>query len=315
MNDWLRALLDDLSDPTNWSYQPDGVCAAEPTALAALALASHGRVEAAKTACQRLSELQAADGGVAITAHQSTPCWPTGWAVLAWSKLDSLTGGVQYRENIERAINCILSLHGRMMESLADMGHNPRLDGWPWLAGTHPWCEPTAINLLALKATDRGDHPRAREAAAMLIDRLLPDGGCNYGNTTVLGQTLRPHIEPTGLVVAALAGEADESGRLERSLVWLEQMAGKTRGGVSLAYALIGLTAHTRRPASADQWLAAAAGPGPWQRSPLRKTLLALAAVQQPNPPDARCLTPIRWWAGAHKLACPTLRATPVRLR
>ena len=33
---------------------------------------------------------------------------------------------------------------------------------------------------------------RTREGVRLLRDRLLPDGGCNYGNTTVLGQTLSP---------------------------------------------------------------------------------------------------------------------------
>ncbi|HET6884362.1 MAG TPA: hypothetical protein VFI31_29690 [Pirellulales bacterium] len=278
MNGWLHPLLDDLSDAKNWSYQAGGVCAAEPTALAALALAAHRRIDAAQAACDRLTQLQFADGGVPVMADQTAPCWPTGWAVLAWSEFDSLTDDTKYHANAERAVGYILSLHGRTMESLDDMGHNPRLDGWPWVAGTHPWSEPTAINLLALKATGRSQHPRAREAAAMLIDRLLPDGGCNYGNTTVLGQLLRPHVEPTGLVLAALAGEADESGRLQRSLDWLKQIVGQTYGGASLAYALIGLTAHARRPTNADRWLASAAQSIRWNYQPLRKALIALAA-------------------------------------
>lgn len=280
MNAWLTAALGDLSDPTNWAYQPGGACAAEPTAIGALALAAHGRVDAAKKACQRLVQLQTADGGVAITAKHSAPCWPTGWAVLAWSKLDALSGESQFADHAERAIDYILSLHGRTMQRLADMGHNTELDGWPWIAGTHPWSEPTAVNVLALKATGRGNHPRAREAAQMLIDRLLPDGGCNYGNTAVFGHELRPHVESTGLVAAALASDADPSGRLERSLHWLEQAVGKARGGASLAYAVIGLSMHQRRPQNAEVLLDAAARQhATWQKSPLRKALLALAAA------------------------------------
>jgi hypothetical protein len=273
---WLNPLLDQLSDSANWSYQPGGAVAAEPLALAALAMTAHGRSQAAARACDRLAQMQAADGGLPAAGLSAT-CWPTGWAVLAWSQTDRR----KYREAISRAINCILSLHGRTMESLADVGHNPRLDGWPWVAGTHPWSEPTAINLLALKATGRAEHPRARDAVAMLIDRLLPEGGSNYGNTTVLGQMLRAHIEPTGLVTTALAGEVDSSGRLERSLDYLERLVGETRAAASLAYALLGLTAHNRRPKQADAWLAAAARESSsWQRSPLRKVLIALAATE-----------------------------------
>lgn len=280
MNAWLAPLLDDLSDPAGWAYQPGGLCAAEPMAIAALALAGHGRCEAAKNACRRLVDLQAGDGGVSVTAQQPTPCWPTGWAVLAWFRADALAGDKEFTEPALRAIACIQSLHGRTMEQPAHMGHNTRLDGWPWVAGTHSWSEPTAVNLLALKAAGRGGQPRAREAAKMLIDRLLPAGGCNYGNTEVLGSVLRPHVEPTGLVVAALAGEADPSGKLERSVAWLEHAVGMVRSGVSLAYALLGLAAHQRAPANQAALLAAAARqPDRWRKSPLRKALLALAAV------------------------------------
>ncbi len=305
MNAWLAPLLNDLSDPTNWAYQPGGICAAEPTALAALALADHGLLEPARKACRRLVELQADDGGVAVTAQQPTPCWPTGWAVLAWSKMDLLSDNASFAGHIELAIAYILSLHGRTMEPLADMGHNTQLDGWPWVAGTHPWSAPTAINLLALKATGRGGHPRAREAAAMLIDRLLPDGGSNYGNTAVFGRMLRPHVESTGLVVAALAGEADSSGKLGRALSWLEQAVGKTGGGVSLAYAVLGLSAHNRRPTNAEALLAEAARQQTaWQNKPLRKTLLALAAAQ-------RCPLMSVTYALAH--GNPTRKRRPAR--
>jgi len=281
MSDWVKDTLDELADESCWSYQAGGVLAAEPASLAALALAAHGRLAAAARACERLKHLQAANGSVGITADQATPCWPTGWAVLAWLAADRGRADAAYRDNMQLAIGSILALHGRTSENSGDMGHDARLDGWPWVDGTHPWCEPTAINLLALKASGHGDHPRAREAVAMLIDRLLPDGGCNYGNTSVLGQVLRPHVEPTGLVLTALAGEADPSGRIERSLNYLKQAVCVTAGGVSLAYGLFGLTAHGRRPADAVGWLAAPARQTQTYRSsPLRKALLALAAAE-----------------------------------
>jgi len=54
-------------------------------------------------------------------------------------------------------------------------------------------------------------HPRADEAVQLMLDRILPGGGCNYGNTIVLDQLLRPHIQPTGIVLLALAGDANRS--------------------------------------------------------------------------------------------------------
>jgi hypothetical protein len=280
MSSWIDTLLEELVGETHWSYEPGGSTATEPTAIAALALCAHGQLAAAARACRRLSESQATDGSVGITPGHPIPCWPTGWAVLAWMALDEASSEAFYRDHVESAVAWILSRHGRTFDTLSDMGHNPRLDGWPWVDGTHPWTEPTAVNVLVLKATGRAQHPRCREGVEMLIDRLLPDGGCNYGNTTVLGQVLRPHVEPTGLTLAALAGEADSAERIERSLRYLEGTLAKTPAAVSLAYGVMGLTAHGRRPAAADRWLAAAARQTKaYQRSPLRKALIALAAA------------------------------------
>ena len=62
-----------------------------------------------------------------------------------------------------------------------------------------------------MKSAGRPNEPATREGVAMLIDRQLPGGGFNYGNTYVLGQLVRAHTEPT-------LDRALEAGR-ERSLV------------------------------------------------------------------------------------------------
>lgn len=276
---WLEPLLDELADERSWSYQPGGLLAAEPTAIAALALIAHGRASDTENACRRLADLQTADGSVPVVAAQAAPAWATGWVVLAWSAAQQSTGHSNYAGNISRAVDWILATHGRTSEKTIDMGHDTRLDGWPWVWETHPWIEPTAINVLALKAVGQAAHPRCREGVAMLIDRLLPEGGCNYGNTSVFGQFLRPHIEPTGLAMLSLASESDASGRIERSLAWLEHFIPTTAAAASLAYGIMGLAAHDRRPPQADEWLSAAARQtSPRNNSPLRKALLALAA-------------------------------------
>jgi hypothetical protein len=93
----------------------------------------------------------------------------------------------------------------------------------------------------------------------LLVDRLLETGGCNYGNTVVFGQALRPHLEPTGLCLLALAGLDDSTGLVQKSVSYLENALDAQTTSVSLSYALIGLAAHGRRPARADQWLENAA--------------------------------------------------------
>ncbi len=93
----------------------------------------------------------------------------------------------------------------------------------------------------------------------MLVNRLLPTGGCNYGNTFVLFQQLRPHVQPTGICLLALAGEPIADPRIEKSIDYLlGELTDKTTTA-SLSYALLGLAAQGREPDAADAFLAAAA--------------------------------------------------------
>jgi hypothetical protein len=85
------------------------------------------------------------------------------------------------------------------------MGHNGMLVGWPWVSGTHSWVEPTSLALLAMGREGRAGHPRAREGVRVLIDRAIPGGGWNVGNTVVFGTRLRPSPGPSGLALLALA--------------------------------------------------------------------------------------------------------------
>jgi hypothetical protein len=136
------------------------------------------------------------------------------------------------------------------------------------------------MHVLALKATGKAEHPRTREAVRLLIDRLLRAGGCNYGNTVVMDQVLRPHLQPTGLAMLALAGESDRDGRIAKSLDYLGRELTEKTPAESLSYGLMGLAAHSRFPAMATAWLEAA-----YRRTiardaaPYRLALIALAAM------------------------------------
>jgi hypothetical protein len=109
--------------------------------------------------------------------------------------------------------------------------------------------------VLALKAVGFSEHPRTREAVQLLDDRLLPRGGCNYGNTIVLGQELLPHVQPTGIVVMALAGEPIADTRLPKSLEYLQQQLSAETTTASLCYGLLGLAAHQRSAEQRLDWL------------------------------------------------------------
>ena len=272
----LDATLSALEKNPIIGYARDSASATEPTALAALSLIAHGRNAAVKPAADFLASIQAPDGSVGVRLKEPEPQWPTSLAVLAWQAFDKQA----YADNIDRGVSWISQAKGKAMEQTSDMGHNTMLVGWSWAEGTHSWIEPTALHVIALKATGHGEHPRTREAVTLLLDRQLPSGGCNYGNTMVLGQMLRPHVQPTGIALLALAGEQDQGNRIAKSVAWLRKALTKETTPASLAWGLLGLAAHGVTVTNASNWLKAAAKHvKSHDDSPHKLALLALAAA------------------------------------
>jgi hypothetical protein len=272
---WTDELIDRLAAQIPCGYHVRGPASTEPTALAALAFLAYRREIAASEALDWLAGLQAADGSVGPTAEQASPGWPTSLAVLA-----AICVKRKSKFDVDRGVRWILETRGEALPRTPEMGHDTTLVGWPWVEETHSWIEPTAMHVLALKAAGRGNHPRTREAMRLLVDRLLPDGGCNYGNTMVMYQVLRPHLQPTGLAMLALAGESDRYGRIAKSLDYLAAELSPRTAAASLAYGLLGLAAHGRSPQAARSWLETA-----YRRTVVREpaqyplALLALSAL------------------------------------
>jgi hypothetical protein len=273
---WQDTILLSLIREPLVGYAPNSLPATEPTALAALALISHGKKEPAKPALDFLTSIQSPDGSVGVRKGEPEPQWPTSLAVLAWRACDPIA----YGPNIERGVSWVLQAKGKAMEQTSDMGHNTQLVGWSWAEGTHSWIEPTAFHILALKAMGRGEHPRTREAATLLLDRQLASGGCNYGNTSVLGQMLRPHVQPTGIALLALAGETDQGNRIAKSVAWLRNALSQDTTPASLAWGVLGLAAHGVTLPNGADWLAMAfERVQAHDQSPYKLALLALAAA------------------------------------
>jgi hypothetical protein len=276
---WLDQTLDELKRQPGIGYKVGDAPAAEPTALAVLALAGHGRVEAARKAADALASMQQTNGEVAVRAGEQWPGWPTSLAVCAWCAIDR--SGYQHR--IDLAIRWLLANRGQPVDQSEAFGHNTALVGWAYAEQTHSWIEPTAFGVLAMKSAGRPNEPAAREGVAVLIDRQLPGGGLNYGNTYVLGQLIRAHTEPTGIGLVALAGESDPSHRLAKSIAWLRRSIGPETTPLSLGWSSLGLKAQRVDLPDADAWLESAASRVQMRdRSPHKLALLALAAKGWP---------------------------------
>jgi hypothetical protein len=172
-----------------------------------------------------------------------------------------------------------LSFKGRPIPRSPEIGHDTTIEAWPWVEGTHPWVEPTAINLLALKASGHAQHIRSRDAVRMLCDRAVPSGGWNCGSREVLGMALLAHVQPTGLALAALGGEESAAAKIASAVGYLRRTLSASVATASLCYALIGLAAQGQEPREAAAWLEAAADRTFAQGGPpYQLALLALAA-------------------------------------
>jgi hypothetical protein len=280
---WQSHLYESLEAGPICGYYPDQTAFTEPTALTALALLAAGRKESAMRSIQWLSEQQRPDGSLGAGPEGTAPKWPTSMAILAWSAFAPHEPGLHSR--IEAAVSWICGQVSWSTDTPASSGHDTQLVAWPWVNGTHAWVEPTAFHVLGLKTAGRRQHPRVREAITLLLDRQLPQGGCNYGNTLVLGTTLRPHPQPTGVAILALADELGARDAITGSMAYLRRAIGPDATTVSLCWSLMGSSACGERPGAADAWLERAFRRVQQQdRSPYKYALIALATQAEKCP-------------------------------
>jgi hypothetical protein len=247
---WPAELVQHLRQKPICGYGSEASPATEPTALVALALQALDQPDAAENAAEALAKWQGPDGSVGVRPDEPQPIWPTSLAMLCWQQWPQ-----KFAANLAAALTATLRARGKALEQSSELGHDATLVGWSWAENTHSWIEPTILHLLSLQAYGQGKHPRAREAIQLLVDRQLPGGGCNYGNTSVLGQMLRPHLQPSGMLLLAIGAEHDPSGRVTKSIEYVAQGVSAEATTASLCWGLIGLAAVDRRPAAADEWL------------------------------------------------------------
>jgi len=189
---------------------------------------------------------QLPDGRLCVNRSHPASYWPTPVAILAWQDSQPC------REAQQRAVRFLLETTGFHFprESNAPSAHDSLLKGWPWVDETHSWVEPTATGMVALKVAGHGHHHRVKEAVRMLLDRQLPHGGWNYGNTLVFGKELHPMPESTGAALAGLAGMVERDTVLP-SLEYLQREMTRLQTPISLGWSLLGLAAWRLSPPNA----------------------------------------------------------------
>ena len=270
-----RELLRLQGRTTAWGYRAAGAPAIEPTVLACLGLlASRGPatsnpgpdpatkeasddVAVVVTACSDwLATIQGSNGALGLSPTQPAPGWTTPLGVLLWQA----EGG--HGPQSRRAVEWLLQQEGERLSPADDpdhiVGHDTTLVGWPWVAGTHSWIEPTVLAVLALRCAGLGTHPRVVEGYRLIRDRAIVSGGWNYGNPSAFGHPLRPQPAPTGLALLALAHRDPRTPIVERAIRYLHETLPGVRASASLGWGLLGLRAWSSAPDEAEYWLAEA---------------------------------------------------------
>jgi hypothetical protein len=200
-----------------------------------------------------MAQMQRPDGSVPVSQGLTEPAWATSYAMMLWSALPD------YRQSELRARALLLTSKGEVLQESQNadkiIGHDPTLVGWPWVAGTHSWLEPTALAILALCRLGLTDHPRVKAGRQLIVDRAVGGGGWNYGNKSVFGTGLRPQPGPTGLALLALAAAGDRSPAAARAVGYLVDALRSLRSPVSLGWGILGLRAHRALPPASDSWM------------------------------------------------------------
>jgi hypothetical protein len=250
---WINQLRRRAPADGGFASGPGGAYRADATCWAILALAGDSaNRELITRARSRLAADQLPDGRVSISPDHPEAFWPTSLAILAWHQ------SPEHREHQARAAHFLITSSGRHMERTADSasGHDTNIKGWPWIADTHSWVEPTGLAMMALKIAGFGDHERVKEASRLVLDRQLPQGGWNYGNTLVFDQELRPMPLSTGIALNALKDQTSLA-TIQRSLTFLETRVPNLSTPLSLGWSLLGLGAWRVRLPSSYAWIEA----------------------------------------------------------
>jgi hypothetical protein len=176
--------------------------------------------------------------------------WPTSLAILAWQNSQ------RHQDAQNRALSFLLQATGNHWKNdpNAPTAHDTSIKGWPWIGGTHSFVEPTSLALIALDIAGRSKHPRFMEGISLLLNRQIPRGGWNYGNTLVYDQELFPFIDTTGVALTALSGHVSKE-EVKRSLLFLRTQAPSCRTPLSLGWALFGLGAWGEFPSEGHLWI------------------------------------------------------------
>lgn len=230
-----------------WGYFPGKMSRVEPTCYALRSLASGDPCWT--LGLRFLASCQEQSGGLNPGPGIPGATWVTQLAFpllkQAGHEAKSLESAAHWILNCEGAEGGIMQ---RILHALGNskVEQDPNLKGWPWRPDNNSWVEPTAHGLLALHwmqghAPEERIRHRSDLAAKMLLDRRCSDGGWNYGNKKVLGETLPSYPETTALALLGLAGTKHD---LKSSIECAKSHLAEAKGSYGRALLTLALSLH-----------------------------------------------------------------------
>ena len=246
--DYLLPLIDQEGGVLS---SPKGTVRPDSTAWASIIFGySDSTFPASERSLDYLATHQLQDGRVSLSPEYPESSWPTSLAILSWRN------STAHHANHKQAVHFLLHSSGKHWEKKPNsvLAHNPALKGWAWIDNTHSWVETTSLGIIALHNAGYETHPRLQEATRMLLDRQLPHGGWNYGNTQVFDTELRPSPEDTGAALSALIGRVPLSD-IAHSLDYLIAECPRLRTPIALGWSILGLSAWGQSPFKAQEWI------------------------------------------------------------
>jgi hypothetical protein len=250
-------LLKNQNADGGWGAVPGKGSNTESTSLSVLALKSASRDTLEKSlqgGIHWLATRQRADGSWPLNDRSKVPSWSTAMAILA------LGLWPEHQNRTIKAANWVLQqegnrpgLLGKILFALsfkkkAALNLNLDLVGWPWVAGTFSWVEPTSYCLIALKKlrdklAGTNVDERINQGDLMIYDRMCRGGGWNYGNNEVLEENLWPYPDITAIALIALQDHSANDANRE-SLRALESMLKEVHSGLALSWSVICLSLY-----------------------------------------------------------------------
>ena len=231
----LEALTAGRNADGGWAYTRGSASRLEPTCFALVALAAAGL-----PADRRVLERWPVENGLLVDPQARTANVSDNAVALLTAQIPG-TAPLAFAAGLAAAL---ANMRGVTFPPAASNRQDNSLRGWPWVANTFSWVEPTAWCVLALKKyrrTHRDTSPATRvtDGERLLIDRVCRNGGWNYGNSNVLGKELFAYVPATAIGLLAMQDRQEEAVR--RSITYLSAHCLEERSGLSLSLSRIAL--------------------------------------------------------------------------